>query len=258
MSLHIGYLLEKLYLIDQQLGGTAKSTSNKGDDFTSFKDAIYKKLHQLRAKAEQKQINSTKARDTDGIKLDIEIKDLIQEIEGILNKMNDALRKQSKDKKKYNQQNIEAKQKVYGNLRQQFYDVQQLLDPNAGVSAGGNNETLSDLKNKLMGDDVRRPPPPREATQQEKDAMDRWKQNDLLMDKQLDVILVGTTQWVANAQKIGDQIDHTMMQIEKLDKEVDVTNAELIKQNTQLKAIVEKYRQPDKFCMDIVLVDQLV
>ena len=27
MSLHIGYFLEKLYLIDQQLGGTAKSSN---------------------------------------------------------------------------------------------------------------------------------------------------------------------------------------------------------------------------------------
>jgi hypothetical protein len=44
------------------------------------------------------------------------------------------------------------------------------------------------------------------------------------------------------------------MQINKLDKEVDKTNAELEKQNKQLKAIVEKYRQPNKFCMDIVLI----
>lgn len=45
-----------------------------------------------------------------------------------------------------------------------------------------------------------------------------------------------------------------MEQISKLDKEVDKTNAELFKQNEQLKKIVEKYRQPNKFCLDIVLV----
>lgn len=43
-----------------------------------------------------------------------------------------------------------------------------------------------------MGEDSRRPPPPREATQQEKEAMERWKANDQIMDSKLDQIIVGT------------------------------------------------------------------
>jgi SYP7 family syntaxin len=45
-----------------------------------------------------------------------------------------------------------------------------------------------------------------------------------------------------------------MEQINRLDKEVDITNEELDKQNKSLKDIVEKYRSPNKFCMDVVMV----
>lgn len=36
--------------------------------------------------------------------------------------------------------------------------------------------------------------------------------------------------------------------------EVDKVNEDLLKSNKQLKGIVEKYRKPHKFCIDVILV----
>lgn len=74
------------------------AAANKSDDFTGYKEAIHTKLHQLKAKVDQKLASEGKPRDTDAIKLDMEIKGLIQEVERLLNSLNDALRKQAKDK----------------------------------------------------------------------------------------------------------------------------------------------------------------
>ncbi|CAD8093447.1 unnamed protein product [Paramecium primaurelia] len=260
-SLHVQFYLDKLMSIDKELGGTAAAQKKAGDDFTSLKDSIHTLLFQLRSKIEQKQKYANVQRNVETIKIDVEIKDLITDIESLLDKLNDALRKQSKDKKKYPEQNIQAKQKIYSNYRQQLYDLQQLLDPNAVIDLQQTNnsvETVSALKMKLMDQDGRKPPPSQQMTQEEKDAMQRWKQNDEIMDKQLDVLIDGTQQWKENAQKIGQKIDHTTNQIDKLTVQVDKTNEELYKQNSQLKKIVEKYRQPNKFCLDMVLIFILI
>lgn len=42
------------------------------------------------------------------------------------------------------------------------------------------------------GSSTSRSSAPREASQEEKAAMERWKQNDDIMDKQLDQIIAGT------------------------------------------------------------------
>ncbi|CAD8084122.1 unnamed protein product [Paramecium sonneborni] len=260
-SLHIQFYLDKLMNIDKELGGTAAAQKKGGDDFTSLKDSIHTLLFQLRSKIEQKAKYANVQRNVETIKLDVEIKDLVTDVESLLDKLNEALRKQSKDKKKYPEQNIQAKQKIYSNYRQQLYDLQQLLDPNAIIDQQQTNnsvETVSALKMKLMDQDGRKPPPSQQMTQEEKDAMQRWKQNDEQMDKQLDVLIDGTQQWKENAQKIGQKIDHTTNQIDKLTVQVDKTNEELNKQNNQLKKIVEKYRQPNKFCLDMVLIFILI
>ncbi|CAK69765.1 unnamed protein product (macronuclear) [Paramecium tetraurelia] len=260
-SLHIQFYLDKLMKIDHDLGGTAAAQKKTGDDFISLKDSIHNLLFKLRSKIEEKHKYANVQRNQDAIKLDIEIRDLITDIERLLDRLNEALRKQSKDKKKYPEQNIQAKQKAYSNYRQQLYDLQQLLDPNAVFDQQQTNnsvETVSTLKMKLMDQDGRKPPPSQQMSQEEKDAIQRWKQNDELMDKQLDNLVDGTQKWKENAMAIGGKIDHTSKQIDHLTVKVDETNAELYKQNSQLKKIVEKYRQPNKFCLDMVLVFILI
>ena len=55
-------------------------------------------------------------------------------------------------------------------------------------------------------------------------------------------------------KETGELIDQTDQKIDGLIDEVDKVNDNLFKSNKQLKGIVEKYRKPHKFCIDIVLV----
>lgn len=109
--MQINFLMDKLYNMEKNLGGTSYTCSNlnimifiiyieksTGDEFLNLKDNAVTKLHEIRKKNEQKE-KDKRPRNADTIKLDVEIKDLINEIDSILAKMNEALRKQAKDKK---------------------------------------------------------------------------------------------------------------------------------------------------------------
>lgn len=60
------------------------------DEFVNIKDTITQRFHALRKKVEEKEKKSGSA---DGVRLGVEIKDLIREIEDLLMKMNETLRK---------------------------------------------------------------------------------------------------------------------------------------------------------------------
>ena len=51
---------------------------------------------------------------------------------------------------------------------------------------------------------------------------------------------------------MGDGIDRTAVQIDEANADVSKANKSLVTTNMRLKVIVEKYRSPNKFCMDII------
>lgn len=102
MPVEINYLLDKLYKIDKSLGGTAQSglifiigffnliAKGGGDEVNNIKEACIQRMHALRKKIEERE---KKGRTAEGIRLDVEMKDIVGEIEMLLNKMNEVIRK---------------------------------------------------------------------------------------------------------------------------------------------------------------------
>jgi hypothetical protein len=70
--------MDKLFRIDKNLGGTAYTAKNSGDEFSNMKDVAVGKLHQIRKKMEEK---DKRARNVDTIKVEMEVKDLLNEVD---------------------------------------------------------------------------------------------------------------------------------------------------------------------------------
>jgi t-SNARE complex subunit (syntaxin) len=74
------------------------------------------------------------------------------------------------------------------------------------------------------------------------------------IDREIDNVLEGIKKWKEGLSMTGELIKETDDRIEKLTQQVDKVNEDLFRSNKQLKGIVEKFRKPHKFCIDVVLV----
>lgn len=74
------------------------------------------------------------------------------------------------------------------------------------------------------------------------------------MDDRLDDLTQRTIEWKKKVKETGNLIDESDKKIDDLTTEVDKVNDSLLKSNKQLKGIIEQYRKPHKFCIDIVLI----
>ena len=75
-----------------------------------------------------------------------------------------------------------------------------------------------------------------------------------MIDEKIDDITQKTIEWKNRVKETGALLDETDQKITKLTEEVDKVNDDLLRSNKQLKGIVEQYRKPHKFCIDVVLV----
>lgn len=74
------------------------------------------------------------------------------------------------------------------------------------------------------------------------------------MDDRLDDLTQRTIEWKKKVKETGNLIDESDKKIDDLTTEVDKVNDSLLKSNKQLKGIIEQYRKPHKFCIDVVLI----
>ena len=88
--------------------------------------------------------------------------------------------------------------------------------------------------------------------------MQRWKKNDEMIDDRLDDLTQRTIEWKKKVKQTGQLIDESDKKIDVLTEQVDKVNESLLRSNKQLKGIIEQYRKPHKFCIDIILVLVLI
>lgn len=88
--------------------------------------------------------------------------------------------------------------------------------------------------------------------------MQRWKKNDEMIDDRLDDLTQRTIEWKKKVKQTGELIDESDKKIDVLTEQVDKVNESLLRSNKQLKGIIEQYRKPHKFCIDIILVLVLI
>ncbi|CAD8204642.1 unnamed protein product [Paramecium pentaurelia] len=258
-SQRIVLLLERLYSMDEKLGGNErkKNVKNPQKEFDQMIDDLKEEIEMISAKQKDRDKRNQKyGNDEEAIRLGVEIRESIQKCEQQYKSLEKSLLRQLKKPQKYNQQDLElrvtsfkvlkfalkgTKMKEFGVEEQEFKGV-TLNELKNQVFEGGTHSQ----QNQLEYQD--------HLSLEEQEAMQRWNLNDEQMDKQLDEIISGLDQLHYKVQSMSQKIDQTDGQVNKLIKEVDKTNKNLNNANQALKKLTQVYRRPNKFVLDIAFI----
>ncbi|CAD8175083.1 unnamed protein product [Paramecium pentaurelia] len=252
----LNHLIQKCYRIEKELGGNAEATKKvkKSREFDVIKDILIAKIFQISKLQDQRDEKMAKyGNDRDQIAMGVQIRDEIHEVERMIKQMGESLEKMSRNQKKYPAQEIELRSKILQKYRQNV-DNLKLREQGERQEDTDNEKPLllKDLQQQLYKNK-----PNREVvyqiTKDEQEALDRFAQNDQIIDDKLVIIIDEVDNMKNKAQAIGTKIDQTKGQLKILDKQVDKTNLTLLNSNKQLKELLIKFRQPNKFCLDITL-----
>ncbi|CAK81006.1 unnamed protein product (macronuclear) [Paramecium tetraurelia] len=252
----LNHLIQKCYSIEKQLGGNAEATKNvqKSREFDVIKDLLVAKIFQISKLQDQRDEKMAKyGNDRDQIAMGVQIRDEIHEVDRMIKQMGESLERMSRKVKQYSPQEIELRAKILQKYKQ---NVENLKLREQGERAE-DTENEKPLLLKDLQQQLYKNKPNREVvyqiTKDEQEALDRFAKNDEIIDGKLDVIIDGMGQLNHKVQVQGQKIDQTKVQIKQTDKQVDKTNKTLQHSNKQLKELLIKFRQPNKFCLDITL-----
>ncbi|CAD8084813.1 unnamed protein product [Paramecium sonneborni] len=250
------HLIQKCYRIEKELGGNAEATKKvkKSREFDVIKELLIAKIFQISKLQDQRDDKMAKyGNDRDQIAMGVQIRDEIHEVERMIKQMGESLERMSRNQKKYSIQEIELRTKILSKYKQNLENL-KLREQGERIEDSDNEKPLllKDLQQQLYKNK-----PNREVvyqiTKDEQEALDRFEQNDRIIDDKLDIIINGVDEMKIKAQAIGNKIEQTKSQLKVLDKQVDKTNLTLLNSNKQLKDLLLKFRQPNKFCLDITL-----
>jgi len=94
----------------------------------------------------------------------------------------------------------------------------------------------------------------RELTEEEKEALKKFKENDEEIDAILEKVIVGLGELQIKGNTLNQQIDRQNEMLKKTNQKVERTHLRLIQQNNQLKDVLQKIRSTNKLCCDLCLV----
>lgn len=235
-------------------GGQAGSGGTV-DEFNTVKQIVNDTITTIRKKMDEKDQKIARfGSNVDTLKMGAEIKDRLIDLDRQLGQMNEVLRKQKRDRKRYGVSELEVKEKHYNNFLTQLKDL-KARERGALNPQEPQIKTLLEAKSDFYGKlSPRERGPERDLTVEEAAALETFKENDQKQDELIDQINNGLETLAGKARNIGDQVDRQANAIDDLDKEIDVAYVELESSNARLKKVLVEYRKPGKFCMDICLL----
>lgn len=142
----INYFIKRAMDINKQIGGKAayQSMNKNKDEFVQMKEDILAGFHYIKEKLKEKEKKRVGA---EHIRIDNEILDKLSELERILDRMNESLKK-SKNPSEKNMQ-------TYEYLRTQLLNYKELMEsPDTARSPGKGevNLTITDIRSGLLDD----------------------------------------------------------------------------------------------------------
>jgi hypothetical protein len=196
----------------------------------------------------------------DIVKLSAYVRGMLDEGSKMLGQMSELLMKQ-RAKKKLPPQELEVRRQKLEQMKDILEQLATLERGGVVVDNGDDKKTLTELRANIMGMDrinqytVNND---RDVNNEEQEVLNRFAKRDQDLDAQISKLNDGLVAWKNKAMDIGDNIEIVHKGMDRLTKEVDKTNENLLTSNRNLKKIVAAYRAPNKFCLDIILLFCLV
>jgi ABC-type transporter Mla subunit MlaD len=252
----VDVLLSKVQGIQKLLGGPSKENAKQEvDEFTKIKQAIAEIINTISKTQDERDAKLDKTgRDVGVIKLGADIRDLLTDADSHLAQMSKTLDRQKRNTKKYPANQVEVKDKQFQNYKE---IVKQLkVREDGGVLETQQSDTsFTEFKIRMnTRKNVGAEQAKRDLTQNEQDALDRFKAKDKELDALLEEINQGLDVLKNKGERIGDQLESNEIKIHELEIQLDKTYKALENSNQRLKRILYMYRKPSNFFMQMICV----
>ncbi|KAL4427075.1 hypothetical protein ABPG74_021182 [Tetrahymena malaccensis] len=260
----VSFLLEKLYDINKQLGGYCfiknklKNADNKFELlFIECKDKIMQ-IKQIQKV--QKDKNQTKL-SVQNITQKYQINNIINDCQKIIQQINKLLTNQAKQKD-FCKQLFEFQLKKYKDLKKQVENIMQEYDIDPSIINLDDFEDQQKLAKQSERDyssilDLSKQTKRiyrQEVNKNEQNCLQNIEKNNKIQEE----IIVNIYEKAQNLQnkviQIGEKQNQIDSQIANSNKNFQKTNAILDNQNQRMKNLLTKFRQPNKLCLDIILI----
>ena len=250
----------KLQTIETGLGGIAngkKGLAGKSkDEFKNGEIKILDTIRFIQKKQNERDEKAKNGTDFGTIKLSTEIRSKIAELKNGVSELERILMRQRNNKNKFKAEDITSKEKRLQNYRtyHKIFDNREKGDL-APIMEELVPMTLDQLKSQIAKDrlinvDLRIGED--DITEEEVRALHHFGGQDKIIDRLAGEIDNGLGDLRIKVENMGDGIDRTAVQIDEANVEISKTQKKLMTANMKLKDIVQKYRSPNKFCMDMV------
>ena len=262
------YIIENLHNLKVRLGGeTEEEKKLRNDEFLRGEKKIHDSLSTQRKKQDERNkllINDNQKGDNTNrikaIKLSNDIKKLMEQIDKDLNEVDKIFdyqfKKKDSDKKLMERKNniriqlklmlemFKEKESEVKSLKKNKKQIKSL-----DISYNNMLNIDDDEGYKVLLDD---------SNEQLNKDLEMWKNKDLEIDNKLHEICNGLDDMEIQLDDMhegvrqGDQLMAELKtDIQKVDKNIEINN-------NSLKTVLEKYRKPEKLCLDIILIIQIL
>jgi chromosome segregation ATPase len=249
-------LISKLSEIQKVLGGPVNlHLSKEEDEFNRAKLCLMDLVNWLSKKQDERDRLFDKGGRTVGvIKAGLDIKDKLEDAQGELQQMRDAIKRQKKNQKKFPPSQIEIKEKQLDNCIEM---VKIVNDREEGIVAKEDDDdkpmTLTELKIGLHGDRNQVTHASlRKISKDEEDAIQKFREKDKELDHLIEQIDEGLGMLTKKAEDMNNHIADQEKEIEDFEIVINKTSKKMESSNAKLKKIMLEYAKPSKICMDIL------
>lgn len=284
--------LDKIYVINKYLGGTAFESDFRSKNMSIFKSLnndFFKKFEEIK-KVQNLRNDKRKESETsiEILRLNNKVKLGVEFMESIINKMFEnlqLLRKNGRetiegDEVIYNCQNLLKKMKEVEYFHYEFARKDEENKNQNVLRAKGFQKKLLDfdVEEEMFSDDDgnsndKKKKPKREGPKvdrklmnenleklkaeplndEEKLALEAWKKNDRVIDENLDEIEAQMDGILGELELFKENMRKNEILVEYISEEVFKLASELETTNAQMKIIIEKFKAPGRLCIDICM-----
>lgn len=213
------------------------------DEFLRTKALMYTNIHECKELVrERHEMQKKHGNNVETIKKKAQITDQLRSLEIDMKSLQEAYRKQTKMKKKFNQQELDNRFQDIQVLRRLIDELTNLAS-NTNQYGGTEIKTLTEIRAEAAerGEGRFGPEgaaPYEEPSDEDKATMARWKERDAEFDKQLDLIGQGVDRLGEIAVQIGEKADEQKELITQLHHDADIASDDLVELNARVKKIM--------------------
>ena len=193
-------------------------------------------------------------------KIENQVDTIIEEIRSDIKEMEKELKHQNKKPEKF--PDLQTKNKILKLLKQKMDLLKNKFD-NSEYNESEYNEKDNEIKtleqflsenngslNNIGGN--------RDLIEEEQNKIDEWGRRKKEQDEQLDEIHARVGDLKNEANFANRALSNIGKKVDKVGQHVEETNKSVSTQNGRLKELITKFRSPDKYCCDIILVLLLI